>query len=541
MDASHKAGAGSHRPRPQTGAGRLLALLGAIASLALIASPAGAAAGTAKPADSFVESIGVNTHFSYDDTVYASRFDEVKQKLAELGIRHIREGLEPNRPDQYQELNSLASAGIESTLILGDPGGGPAGLEELISTLRANVRGATEAVEGPNEYDSSGGPDWATQLSDYQRRLYSAIKGDPGLASLPVIGPSIVQHRNQESFGDISSALDYGNFHPYPDGEAPETNLDSELAHTAANSGPKPVMATETGYHNALNWSGDHRPTSEEAAATYMPRLFLDYFSQGVTRTFSYELLDEFPDPGKADRESNFGLLRNDLSEKPAFVALRNTIKTLEDPGPEFTPEALDFKLGGDQTDLRQVLLQKRDGSFYLALWRASSVWNPDTHTPISVPSAPVTLDFDRSVKSAQQYVPNVSTGPVGTVPVRADRPLTVNVGAQVTILRLEVGGTAARGRIKLWVSKRSVPAGGRVAVRGQLPQQAAGRSLPVKIQRWHKGWRTVGHSHTSRSGVFRKKIRLPARIDSRASRLRVVARTAKPSKAVRLRIRKNA
>lgn len=517
-----------------------LVTLGAVLSLILAPAPAGAASEPAKPADSFIDSIGVNTHFSYDDTVYASRFDEVKQKLAELGIRHIREGLEPNRPDQYEELNSLASAGIKSTLILGNPEDGTTGLEELVSTLRDNVRGAVDAVEGPNEFDTQGGPDWAAQLSDYQRQLYGAIKGDSSLASLPVVGPSIVQHPNQEALGNISGALDYGNFHPYPDGQAPESGLSSELAHTAANSGSKPVMATETGYHTALNWNGDHRPVSEEAMATYMPRLFLEYFSQGVTRTFSYELLDEFPDPGKADRESNFGLLRNDLSEKPAFVALRNTIGVLEDPGPEFAPESLDYTLGGNKAGLHQVLLQKRDGSFYLALWRVSSVWNPATHTPVDAPSSPLTLDFDRSVTSAQRFLPNVSPAPT-SLPTRADRPLTVDVGPQVVILKLELGDSAPRGRIKLWVSKRSVPAGGRVAVKGQLPSQAAGRSLPVEIQRWHGGWRTVGRSHTSRSGVFRKKIRMPAQNSSPASSLRVVARTAKPSKAVRLRIRKNA
>lgn len=515
----------------------LLAFLGAALSLALSPALASAASEEAKPADAFVDSIGVNTHFSFSDTVYAGRFDAVKQKLAELGVRHIREGLEPNRPDQYEELNDLAGAGIKSTLILGDPEDGPSGLEELVSTLRDKVRGAAEAVEGPNEFDAQGGPDWAAQLSDYQQRLYSAIKSDPSLASLPVVGPSIVQHGNQETLGDISGALDYGNFHPYPDGDAPEGNLSSELAHTTANSGAKPVMATETGYHTALNWDGEHRPVSEEAMATYMPRLFLEYFRQGVARTFSYELLDEFPDPGNADRESNFGLLRNDLSEKPAFVALHNTIETLEDPGPEFAPETLDYTLGGDRSNLHQVLLQKRDGSFYLALWRASSVWNSATHTPIDAPSTPVTLAFDRNVTGAQRYLPNVSPAPT-SLQARADRPLTVNVGPQVVILRLELGGSAARGRIKLWVSKRSVPAGGRVAVGGRLPSQAENRSLAVKIQRWHKGWRTVGRSRTSKSGVFKKKIRVPARIDARASRLRVVAHKAKPSKAIRLRIR---
>ena len=148
-----------------------------------------------------------------------------------------------------------------------------------------------------------------------------------------------------------------------------------------------------------------------------------------------------------------------------------------------------------------------------------------------------MTLSFDRKVKSAQRYLPNVSEA---SSPLRlhGDEPLTVNVGPQVVILRLTLGART-QGRIRVWVAKHSVPAGGRVAVGGRLPSQAAGRSLAVRIQRRHRGgWRTVSRSRTSKSGVFRKKIRMPANTGSRASRLRVVAPRAKPSKAVRLRIR---
>jgi hypothetical protein len=517
---------------------RLALLLGVVALAAAVPASAEAAAVEAKPAGAFVDSIGVNTHTSYKYTVYYSHFDEIKSRLAELGVGHIRENLELERPDQYEGLNELAGIGVKSTLILGDPTKGLSKLEEMVSTVKTNLGGAVDAVEGPNEFDTRGGPNWATELREYQQRLYGEVKADPSLAALPVIGPSIVRRPNQEALGDISGMLDYGNIHPYPDGEPPESNLGSQLGRAAANSGAKPVFATETGYHTALNWHGEHRPVSEEAMATYIPRLFLEYFNRGVARTFSYELVDEQPDPANAVRESNFGLLRNDLSPKPAFTALRNTIDILEDPGPSFAPESLGYTLGGDRADLHQVLLQKRDGSFYLALWRAGSVWDPANRTPLDPPSAPVTLSLNRQVKSAQRYLPNVSAAPVASLPTRAGLPLSVNVGARAVIVRLELGAVA-QGRIRLWVSKHSVPAGGRLAVRGRLPSQAAGRSLSVRIQRWHKrGWDTVSRSRTSKSGAFRKKIRVPAHVDSRASRLRVVARKAKPSKAVRLMIR---
>ncbi len=540
MDAPLSNEGRSGRRRRRRGVAALPAAFVAVATLAL--TPTWAAAESASSASSFVDSIGVNTHMLYSDTPYGSRFDEVKQRLTELGVRHIREDLAVERPDQYQRLNELAADGIKSTLILGDPGNGPAGLEELIATVKDRLAGAVDAVEGPNEYSTRGGPNWRSDLAAYQQNLYATVKGDPGLASLPVIGPSIV-HGDQATLGDVSSNLDFGNMHSYPNGAMPEENLSSQLVSAALNSGSKPVMATETGYNTAINSSSELKPVSEEAMATYIPRLFLEYFSRGVTRTYSYELLDESSDPAQADPEAHFGLLRNDLSPKPAFDALRNTVGILNDPGAGFTPEALEYTVDGDQTDLHQVLLQKQDGSFYLALWRAESVWDQAGHTAIQVPSTPVRLQFDRSMNSAQRYMPNVSAAPLDTVPSHGDT-LSVGVGAQVVILRLEPGEAVGPGRIKFWVSRRSVPAGGRVAVGGRLPSQATGHSLPVSIQRWQsrgRRWQTVGHGRTSRKGTFRKAIRLSPRRFGRVSRLRVIAQQTKPSRTLQVRIRSSA
>ncbi len=525
-----------------------------LAALALLApAPAGAAArvsgagivtspsGTvvaAKTADSFVESIGVNTHTSYSDTVYGSRFDELKAKLAELGVRHVRESLQLERPDQYEHLNELAAIGIKSDLILGSPSGKSQELETLVSTLKTDLAGSVDAVEGPNEFDTNGGPDWAQRLTAYQQALYAAIKSDPALSALPVIGPSIVQRRNREALGNISTQLDYGNIHSYPNGDSPESNLSSQLSSAAANSGSKPIMATETGYQNALNGQSENEPISEEAMATYMPRVFLDYFGEGVARTYAYELVDEHPDPSRSESESEFGLLRNDLSEKPAFSALRNLIAILSDPGPTFVPSTLDYVVGGNTEDLHQVLLEKRDGSYYLALWRASSVWDSETRTAVAAPSSGVKLEFAQPVANAKLYVPNDSAAPVASLPARDGHRLGVEVGPQVSIVHLTMGKHEASSRIRLWLSSHSVPAGGHLDIHGRLPEQAAEQALGVKIQRWNRGWRTVGRSRTSRLGTFEKRIKVPMRLRARASRLRVVARRTRPSKTVRVQIR---
>lgn len=514
-------------------------ILPVLALLALLTVPAAATAAPARTAHSFVDSIGVNTHTYYNDTVYYSRFDDVKRRLAELGVRHIRENLVPDRPDQYERLNELADRGIKSTLIVGDPNEGKDGLEELVSILKTEVRRAVAAAEGPNEFDMFGGDSWLPELDQYQRWLHSALKSDPSLAGLPLIGPSIVQHRNQRALDDISGLLDYGNIHSYPDGYSPESNLDDHLQRAAHNSAAKPVMATESGYHTAVGWPGEHNPASESAMATYVPRMFLEYFRRGIRRTFSYELLDE--DAGATEREDSFGLLRNDLSPKPAFTALRNTISILSDPGPAFAPIPLAYALNGDLRGLRHLLLQKRDGSYYLALWRASDIWDPEAQAPLAGTFGPVQIGFARQVLGAELYSPNASPAPVAGLPVGGG-PLSFTVGPQVTILKIVAGGAASSGRIKLWLSRQSVPTGGRVAVKGRLPSSATGHRPGVAVQHWRGrkrgGWRTVGRGRASHRGVFRKRIRLSRARFGRVTKLRVVARAAKPSRIVRLRIR---
>ncbi|HEV2769635.1 MAG TPA: hypothetical protein VGV40_05560, partial [Solirubrobacteraceae bacterium] len=75
-------------------------MLGVLLSLAA-SSTASAATGDcasasgctedARSAGSFVESVGVNTHLGYDDTVYGRSWPVVRDGLVELGVRHIRD------------------------------------------------------------------------------------------------------------------------------------------------------------------------------------------------------------------------------------------------------------------------------------------------------------------------------------------------------------------------------------------------------------------------------------------------------------------
>jgi hypothetical protein len=394
----------------------------------------------ARRADSVVESVGVNVHLGYSDSVY-DRFKRIRFELDRLGVRYIRDGISLGRPDLYARLGALARDGIRLDAIAGDPlrRYGTGSLHQQVRLLTELGPGILASIEGPNEFDNQGVSNWRPILRNYQRRLFQSVRRHASLHSIPVLGPSLVDYDSRAELGDISAWTDEGNMHPYPGGERPDDDhIGEELELAAENTGTEPVQATETGYTNAVRATSGQGPTSERAAATYMPRLLLENFRRGITRTFIYQLVDTERDRNRNDTEAGFGLLRHDLTPKPAYAATRNLISLLADPGPGFAPGQLSYSVAGAPPDLHEVLLQQRDGSFYLALWRSQSVWDLDRRANERVQPAAVTIEFDRPVARAAAYIPNRSTAPVA----RFDRPgeLQIAVGPRVTILEVDPG-----------------------------------------------------------------------------------------------------
>lgn len=393
--------------------------------------PPAAAAEPVRPADEFVDSIGVNVHMTYGDTAYRDR-DRLIDALSAAGIRHVRDGLSHDTDYAYASFNRMAGLGIRTTFIMGDPSERGDTLDQLLFELRNKLTRAAEAVEGPNEYDHSGDPSWADNLRAYQGRLHAAIKDDPRLAHLPVLAPSLITWQSHAALGPIGS-IDLGNKHPYAGGDMPEAGIENELSVAARVAGARPVVATEAGYHNAIATGDGHRPASEDAAATYIPRMFLEHFRRGIPRTFAYELIDEWPDPERRHQESNFGLLRNDYSEKPAFRRLASLIAVLADPGPAHPVTPLDVAIDGP-ADLRRVALQKRDGTHFLVLWRAVRVWDPVARRAMHAPDATVSLDLGTAAASAGLIDP--ATGATRSAP-HAEGRIAIAVGAEPVVVRI--------------------------------------------------------------------------------------------------------
>ena len=312
----------------------------------------------------------------------------------------------------------MQSDGIRSTLVIGDPDGrfGSGTVDEQLAALEDELGGDVGAIESPNEYDSTG-PDFASKLRDYQRQLASGVERRPELRDRPIVGPSFINQSSYEELGRLEG-IDFGNMHPYPGGEPPEEGLPDNLALAREVSGDQPVYATETGYHNAVNAKGEgvQPGVSEQEAAIYLPRLYLEYFKEGVARTFAYELLDQKPDERRGNAEMNFGLLRSDFEEKPAFRAMQNLIALLDDRGKSDGGDRLNYSLVNDE-GVHTLLLRKSNGRFYLAVWRADA--SAETR-PRSVE-----VSFGDSMRRIAAYRPSRSPDAVyerrGASTVRAD------------------------------------------------------------------------------------------------------------------------
>jgi len=365
-----------------------------------------------RPADSFVDSIGVATHLRYLDTAYNRYEDVVKPRLRELGVRHIRDG--GKDPLMFQKINDLAKTGIKATMVM-DPRDGISP-NNVIGEVINPILPAIAAVEGPNEWDvhrqlSYEGQPFPEGIRRYQTELYNVIKRNSATKDLPVLMPSLAIPFNAPQLGYLN-ALTAGNMHSYPGGNLPSQDLDTKwIPLTRVVAGDKPIVATETGWHTAISDPGPPQPAvSEKAAARYVPRLFLEYFNRNIQRTFIYELIDERSAP---EQENNFGLLRFDGTPKPAFTALKNLMTLLNDPGANFQPQGFNYQLQGNLANIHHTILQKRDRRFYFILWQEVPSFNPQTKTDLTVPEQAITLSLQTATKQAKVYAPIQSLTPI--------------------------------------------------------------------------------------------------------------------------------
>lgn len=380
--------------------------------------------------------------------MYDTRYrDVIVPRLVELGVRHIRDGNCPGRPDMDAKLKELAGRHGIRALVFNDP----VGLSGTLTQMRDHALALNQdpsrpilMVEGPNEWDMRGWADWPKRLHDATVEIWRLY--EPTSSSLPVAGPSFAR-----SFGNPSALaareaaipryMQWGNLHSYTGGMAPDgpagggygRPLDETIAEYRKLSGSDPLIAGETGY----TYGPGFNPVSYRAAAKYFPRMFLTYLQKGIRRAYVYQLIE-------TEAKHDFGLLNRDGSPRPPFGAIKSFIALLKDAGPSFQPGTLDFELTGDLRNVQSFVLQKRDGTFFLALWQAVPSYDFASKRDLETTPRAVTLELTTPVRSARTYLPSTN----GTAVQRSyDTPRRIEVSVVDHVLLIELAPTTAGPR----------------------------------------------------------------------------------------------
>lgn len=315
-----------------------------------------------------------------------------------------------------------------------------------------------------------------------------------------VLDPALAKRQGYTALGDMTAVCNRGNIHAYSGGGVPERWYDSVLAPTGVpiNSDGYPVWLTETGYHNNIIWPAQSPGSTDtnfgapyDIAGFYAPRVVLEALQPGrFERVYFYSLAD---DGGSvAGKEQHFGLYYGDAqyvaaeealawsatvsygagavvsrsgsyyrataasqnqappnttywqpystptpwTPKPAGTSLGNFLGLLSDPGPAFTPPSLVMDIPGQPTDLQDQLFAKRDGSWWLALWRRTVAYFPasggGSYASISAITQNVVFDVPRDVTV---YRPHLSQAAQSTMTAVTTVP--VSVGRETVLLKI--------------------------------------------------------------------------------------------------------
>jgi hypothetical protein len=169
--------------------------------------------------------------------------------------------------------------------------------------------------------------------------------------------------------------IDAVSVHPYRE-QPPETAGDDygRLRALIARYAPParrsmPIVSSEWGYSTAVG------AVSEARQADYLSRQWLANLAAGVNLSIFYDWRDDGDDA--KDREHRFGTVRRNLEPKPAFLAARTLIRSLQG-------YTLRHRLQGSSPSHWKLLFQKADdpGALIVVEWSAEPRSGASGQTP---------------------------------------------------------------------------------------------------------------------------------------------------------------
>jgi hypothetical protein len=402
-----------------------------------------AAASTALAATDFLNSIGVVSTFPDRGQPLPKTVEMVKY----AGFRWVRGGIEglatqgPTTVQTYLDLHQQTGVRFSWGLVSGS-----SDLGKLIETSRQLAAAdALLAFEGNNEpnnwgvtYQGEQGGGRASSwlaVAKLQRDLYTAVKTDPLLKKYPVWtiseGGAAVDNVGLQFLTIPKGAgtllpegtkyADYANVHNYIYHPASPGLQDNKTWNAAdptsackvdglyANYGVTwakhfrgysetelltlPRVATETG----CTIGG---PVTEEIQALNLLIMYLDQFKRGWSHTAVYLLRDRTDEAGN----QSFGFFKSDYTPRKAGLYLHNLTTILADRGSLAKPGQLNYSIPEQPATVHEMLLQKSDGTFALAIWGERLKGTDE-----------VTVHLGGTYPTVKVYDPTIGTEPIQT------------------------------------------------------------------------------------------------------------------------------
>jgi hypothetical protein len=420
------------------------AFLGGSAALgATFAMPKAAfASAPTYSANALYQSIGICTHPNWRSTNWGTLPWE--DALISTGVRHARGEIGHGwaADGAMAHLSKFFAAGGKFCAMMTgrsiDKTTAKADVDYLATKVAARY---LTGIESMNEFNSpkTRPTDWAAQLKDFQAWLYTTVRANQSLATVPVVAPSIWGRTRSDylALGNLEPNVNKDCMHYYSGGMRPtmthssvtgDTPIQQVIADAHIIAPREKLYTTEFGYDTP----GPNSPLSpwvvtQKAAAKYIVRGQFDLFANGSERAYVYELMD---DPGT---NHYWGLCDATLKPKLQYRALRNTMALIRDN--YVRVGSLAFSLSSNApADLKQYVFCKSDGSYLLVLYRDIDSYDRRALRDIDAAPIYVTVNLGVTARKIEFFRPTFEAASLGTA---SGRSTLATVDDQVTIIKI--------------------------------------------------------------------------------------------------------
>lgn len=458
-------------------------------------------------ADLVADALGVNVHLEYGGTIYDTGYASiVRPRLNELGTRHIRSGAGSGtaRSTAITRYQQLAAQGIRLLLMNDSYVADTAYMAAHLDYI--------EAVEGrdePDTNDDSPTNHWQAGLRAAQIAFYAAVRANSALDGLPVLPSAFGRSANlpwwAANFADLEDYCDAGALHDRANaaayGTIPEvtgagqgggwtgtsagwSNPEVEASYRSALGATKPIWSTELG----PRYDGANLSTEHQAAKAVARHLLFRVLSMGRPRVYVYQLIEN---SGSED----FGLLTTAGTPRQAFNALRNIVALFRNQGPGFQTTTLGYSVTGATADMQQHVLQRRDGSWLLVIWRGTGDGS-NKFTTTEGTRATVTLTLTTPISRARRFEPTLAATLAAALKERYLSPTSISISVPDHPVVVELNPVYPTLSGLPW------PSGMDLIGDGQLSQVASlgtfrGRPLDCSMTFLGEGWYGSGKTWT--------------------------------------------